>query len=165
MALAAISRDEFMEAMRSHPELPKERVEHLFKTLDFTGTGQVEYGEFIAATLASQKTSQSATSASLFAAFNTLDVDHDGYISKEDLHKAFSGNLDDDVAESLLRHRDASGRVNYESFQRSIVGLLGEDHERASKAHDMINTLSPTSAHHQHHYKKHAKPKPTEEKV
>ena len=68
-------------------------------------------------------------------------------------------------AESLLRHRDASGRVNYESFQRSIVGLLGENHERASKAHDMINTLSPTSAHHQHHYKKHAKPKPTEEKV
>merc|ERR1711990_1337022 len=92
-----ISKEEFAKAMECHPELHPKRVEHLFETLDFSGTGQIEYNAFIAATLASQD--RLATSKSILAAFNTLDVDHDGYITKADLHDAFSGQLDDAFAE------------------------------------------------------------------
>ena len=80
----------------AHPELATERVEHLFNVCNFSGTGQIEYAEFVAATLASQK--QCATGNSILAAFNTLDVDHDGFISLSDLHEAFSGQLEHDLA-------------------------------------------------------------------
>ena len=103
-----ISREEFMDAMSAHPELPKERVEQMFKALDFSGTGQIEYAEFIAATLASQGSTKVSCKNSIQAAFTTLDVDHDGFITLKDLHDAFSGQIDDAVAESLLKHRDAS---------------------------------------------------------
>ena len=129
-----------MEA--AHPELATERVEHLFNVCNFSGTGQIEYAEFVAATLASQK--QCATGNSILAAFNTLDVDHDGFISLSDLHEAFSGQLEDDLAESLLTHRDESGRVDFESFKRSILGLLAETNGEVKNSHSRAQSVIAT---------------------
>jgi len=135
-----ISKEEFMKAMTSHPELTNERLEHLFSSLDTQSKGEIDYSQFIAATLGSQQ--RLATGSSILAAFNTLDFDHDGFISQSDLQEAFSGQLDSAMIDKLLSHRDASGRVNFDSFRSSIVALLQES-DHAEHAQSVIDALSP----------------------
>ena len=111
-------------------------------SVDFAHDGEIKYSEFIAATLASQQ--RLATGSSILAAFNTLDFDHDGYITRQDLHEAFSGQLDAKVCDKLLHNRDDSGRVNFESFKQAIVSLLTESNGKdAADAQGLIDALSP----------------------
>jgi len=137
-----ISMSEFKQALQtSHPELSEERVEAMFKSLDFESKGEIEYLEFVAATMSSQK--NLAGSNSILAAFNVLDVDHDGVITKADIAKAFSGQIDDKVADALMKHRNESGAVNFKSFERAILAMIKESGEHADGAHHVIRTLSP----------------------
>ena len=53
----------------------------MFHDMDIDHSGEVDYSEFLSATLSAQKHSN----ASVMAAFNTLDADRDGYITKSDL--------------------------------------------------------------------------------
>jgi len=136
-----ISLAEFKQGVTAaHPEMPEEKVEAMFKSLDFEKTGEIEYVEFIAATLASQKNLH--TDSSIMAAFNVLDANHDGKITKQDLDTAFSGQLDPRVSEALLKHRDDSGSVNFESFERALLSMFTEA-ESAEHAHHVVRTLSP----------------------
>jgi len=117
-----ISRDEFKKAMLMHPEIPPEKIDHLFNDMDIDHSGEVDYSEFLSATLSAQKHSN----ASVLAAFNTLDSDHDGFITKQDLVTALDGQMDGKSIENMLQHADASGRVNFQTFKRIVLhGLKG----------------------------------------
>jgi Ca2+-binding EF-hand superfamily protein len=65
----------------------------LFQDMDIDHSGEVEYSEFIAATQSAQKHS----TASMMAAFNTLDTDKDGYITRQDLVIALDHQMDNKV--------------------------------------------------------------------
>ena len=82
----------------------------MFMDMDIDGSGEVDYSEFLSATLSAQKHSN----ASILAAFNTLDADGDGFITKQDLIKALDGQMEEKKMLDMLQHADSSGRVNFQ---------------------------------------------------
>ena len=101
--------------------------------IDFSlaDTCQVDYSEFLSATLASQNVKGTIEGPSILSAFSRLDTDGDGFITKEDIHAAFEGQLDDAEVAKMLRHQDPSGRLNYQGFKRMMLddmtGAAGAD--------------------------------------
>lgn len=61
-------------------------IDQLFQQLDFNNTGQINYSEFLAATV-DKKTA--LKNANLLFAFNYFDIENKGYITKEDLKEVF----------------------------------------------------------------------------
>lgn len=68
--------------------------------MDIDHSGEVDYSEFLSATLSAQKHSN----ASIMAAFNTLDHDKDGYITKADLVASLDGQMPIQNIEQMLQH-------------------------------------------------------------
>lgn len=126
-----ISLSEFKKAMELHPEIPQEKVESMFADMDVNASGEVDYSEFLSATLASQNVKGTIEGPSILSAFSRLDTDGDGFITKEDIHAAFEGQLDDAEVAKMLRHQDPSGRLNYQGFKRMMLddmtGAAGAD--------------------------------------
>jgi len=112
-----ISLDEFKHAMAMHPEIPDEKVEKMFTDMDSTHSGEIDYTEFLAATVSSQKV---VASGSIKSAFAMLDCDGDGYITKPDLENAFDGCLAEKSLGRFLHCSDESGRISYDSFKKML---------------------------------------------
>ena len=72
---------------------------------------QVDYSEFLSATLSAQKHGD----ASILAAFNTLDFDQDGYITRDDVVAALDGQMTESAIVEMLQHADATGKVNFQA--------------------------------------------------
>ena len=108
---------EFKEAMSLHTEVSPEHVEQMFHDMDMDHSGEVDYSEFLSATLSAQKHSKE----SIMAAFNTLDSDKDGFITKSDLVTALDGQMTVESIEQMLQHADASGRVNFQTFKSVVL--------------------------------------------
>ena len=85
--------------------------------MDIDHSGEVDYSEFLSATLSAQKHSN----ASIMAAFTTLDSDRDGFITKQDLITALDGQMSVESIEKMLQHADASGRVDFQVFKRVVL--------------------------------------------
>ena len=69
-----LSLDEFKAAMALHPDVPQDRVEQIFNTMDHEGSGEVDYSMFLSAMLGRRRSLVSNTN-SIMAAFTTLDTD------------------------------------------------------------------------------------------
>merc|ERR1711998_495332 len=96
---------------------PDEKVEKMFTDMDSTHSGEIDYTEFLAATVSSQKV---VASGSIKSAFAMLDCDGDGYITKPDLENAFDGCLAEKSLGRFLHCSDESGRISYDSFKKMI---------------------------------------------
>merc|ERR1719327_1022929 len=103
--------------MALHPEVPQDRVVQMFHDMDIDHSGEVDYSEFLSATLSAQKQSN----ASIMDAFNKLDNDRDGFITKPDLVAALDGQMKTVDIDQMLQHADATGRVNYQTFKRIVL--------------------------------------------
>jgi Ca2+-binding EF-hand superfamily protein len=111
----------------------------MFHDMDIDHSGEVDYSEFLSATLSAQKHSN----ASVMAAFNTLDADRDGYITKSDLVSALDGQMTLDNIEVMLQHADQSGKVNFQTFKRIVLhGMKGSS---ASPTH-VISSVAAKAA-------------------
>ncbi len=117
-----LSLAEFRNAMSLRNDIPTEHIENMYRDLDVNSSGEIDYSEFLSATLNSQQESVGGTS--LLTAFNMLDDDGDGYIDKEDIHKAFEGNINEAEVEDMLRHSDKSGRVTFQGFKRMMLNEM-----------------------------------------
>ena len=111
-------------------QVPAERVEQMFHDMDIDHSGEVDYSEFLSATLSAQKHSN----ASIMAAFNTLDSDKDGFITKQDLITSLDGQMEVANIEAMLQHADATGRVNFQTFKRIVLHGLRTDKNAAPKS-------------------------------
>merc|ERR1719409_821497 len=103
--------------MALHPEVPKDRVEQMFHDMDIDHSGEVDYSEFLSATLSAQKHSN----ASIMAAFTTLDSDKDGFITKQDLVTALDGQMNIESITKMLEHADETGKVNFQTFKSVVL--------------------------------------------
>ena len=63
-----------------------EQIEKIFSRFDFNKNGEINYSEFMAATVDKKK---ALTKANLQFAFHYFDADNEGYITKQDLHEVF----------------------------------------------------------------------------
>lgn len=75
-------------------EVSQDQIERMYNNMDVDGSGEIDYTEFLSATLSAQKHSN----ASILNAFTTLDADGDGFITKEDISESLDGQMSEGQA-------------------------------------------------------------------
>lgn len=108
---------EIQTGMKNHQiELPEDFIETL-KSVDTDGSGQIDYTEFIAASLTKQQYSRKEM---IWAAFRKFDKDGDGQITKQELKEVLKeddGKIAALIAEADL---DGDGNISYDEFAGMI---------------------------------------------
>ena len=66
--------------------IPQEDLDEIFKSIDFKKNGQINYSEFLAATVDKR---MALTMQNLWFAFHHFDVDNSGYITEAGLQEVF----------------------------------------------------------------------------
>merc|ERR1712166_788326 len=89
-------------------------LEEIMKQVDSDGSGNIDYTEFIAATITSK---QYAKREVMWAAFRTFDSDGDGMITKDEL-KVVLSDADDDVLSRMIAEVDLNGdgTIDFDEF-------------------------------------------------
>jgi calcium-dependent protein kinase len=99
-------------------ELSDGALDLMFQQVNFSGSGAIEYSEFVASTLMEQKL---VDDTKLMAAFKMFDRDDKGYISNTDLKDVLS--LDDDMEDYIIHKlihqvdHNNDGKIQFEEFQ------------------------------------------------
>merc|ERR1719487_1263294 len=118
-----LSLDEFRKAMVH--QLPEDKVDRIFRAMDLSRGGEVDYTEFLSAAL-NQK--RNLKSPSISGAFSLLDTDHDGYITARDLSALLGESLSKEEVASMLASPSVGargGKLAYEEFK--FLMLRGND--------------------------------------
>merc|ERR1719240_1468388 len=125
-SLAVESLKEFA-GMGKLKKAPKE-LEELLKNIDNDGSGEIDYMEFIAATMDRQKYVQEDV---CWQAFKTFDLDGSGTITKDEMMQVFrSGAVSDVISmpasevDKLIQEADLNGdgEIDFEEFMAMIAG-------------------------------------------
>jgi len=120
--------------MATHPELEVREIEKIYQDMDIDHSGEVDYMEFLSATIASQRGVDDPPS--MMAAFAVLDEDNDGYVTKQDITKLL-GDLYTEV--QVTDMLGESGRLNFEQFKTLMV----QEQIRSSQ----VSEASSSSSH------------------
>lgn len=115
-----ITHDEFLQGLKK-TAIPDSEVEKMFSAVDQDHTGHIKYAEFIAA-CASEKTL--LDQRNLISAFNALDIDGDGTITKAELKKLLGKDVNDAALDKLIAQCDfhKDGMITKEEFIRAMRG-------------------------------------------
>jgi len=92
----------------------------MFRVSDMDGTGQIDYEEFIAAMLDSNRVAKRPEAVR--KSFEELDKDGDGFITAEDLVKVMPRGSSIELAREMLNEVDKNndGRVDYNEFKQMM---------------------------------------------
>lgn len=129
-----IDAEELAEAMKkSNLSVPASEIDRIIREIDYKGNHQINYSEFLAATLHTKKILNNSRMLVLFKEF---DVDNSGYITREDLRQAFEKFdkpiTEEEIEEIIEKHDYArDGRICYEEFKFMMLGV-DEVYETAS---------------------------------
>jgi calcium-dependent protein kinase len=110
------------ELLRALPKHDEEKNKALFNSLDVDSSSEIDYSEFLAATLAGSSVWQDALQAEelLRKTFTRFDQDGSGKIDAEELGSALGNALEDlDGIEKVIHDVDSSGdgQIDYEEFR------------------------------------------------
>jgi Ca2+-binding EF-hand superfamily protein len=99
-------------------ELSDEEVNTIFKRVNFSGSGSIEYSEFVVASLMSKDL---LNDGKLKAAFEEFDMDGNGYIDLKELKSILlmDDDMDDYVINKIIKQvdQDGDGHISYEEFK------------------------------------------------
>lgn len=114
-----ISYDEFKAGIRDKCSLSDEETKHLFDSIDVNQNGHIMYTEFIAATLEAQGFVDEERIAE---AFERLDIDNSGYISRQNMLDFLGGDAKmDDIIEMLRESdEDNDGQSTFRLLQLAL---------------------------------------------
>lgn len=109
-----ITLDEFQKALSSS-DYSEEEIKAIFRKVDVNQTDVINYTEFLAATLETQGAIEEYR---LAEAFDAIDSDDSGYISRENLRNILGSRSDESYIDKLIGEADfrKDGRVSYEEF-------------------------------------------------
>merc|ERR1712039_927900 len=97
--------------------------------LDTDGSGKIDWSEFVASMMDKRNYE---TEAALWKAFQKLDLDHDGFITKAELKTVLSGASDDmgedglskiaAEVEKIMKESDTNGddKISFDEFKASV---------------------------------------------
>ena len=110
---------EALNKMQSMKDTDEQEKEDIIKSLDTDKSQKIEYNEFLTACL-EQKTY--LREEYLIDAFNMLDYDGSGKISKEEIKKAINGDISDEALNKLIKDfdLDGDGEIDYKEF---LIGM------------------------------------------
>jgi len=95
-------------------EQARETASHIIKQLDQDGDGQISKAEWWDARLATKFQNDSI----IRQQFNRIDDNGDGYITHDELHKLFNGQLTEDLIKQMIKEVDKNddGKISFEEF-------------------------------------------------
>ena len=123
-----ISMDEFKAALGDFDEYSEEDIHDMFGHIDVNKNGKIIYTEFIAATL---ELHGRVEEKRLADAFDHIDDDDSGYISKENLQKLLGGTPE--RIKSLIESADTDGdgKISFDEFlvmfRKENIAAVGEE--------------------------------------
>lgn len=98
-------------------QLTDQEVDELFAKVDADGSGEIEYSEFVVATLNEKNL---LSNNKLQTAFKMFDKDGGGTISVDEIKEvlSFGQNLDEHIIQQIINQVDANGdgEISYEEF-------------------------------------------------
>lgn len=108
-------------------KLSKDDIKNMIQELDKDGNGTIEYSEFVQ--MMTQPASRDADDFELREAFKCIDLDGNGYISRDELRDAVKKIMStdkklsvDDVEEMMTEaDEDGNGLIDYDEFVRILV--------------------------------------------
>lgn len=99
-------------------DISEEDLDVMFHQVNFSGSGAIEYSEFVASTLMEKNL---VDDTKLKAAFKMFDRDGKGYISNEDLKAVLclDDGMDEYIVHKIIRQVDQNkdGKIQFEEFQ------------------------------------------------
>lgn len=99
----------------------------MMKACDLNGDGKIDYTEFIAA---AYEKSLLLSSQNLRSAFNMMDENGDGSLTKEELMKVFGAGAVSERGEQIWDEiiasidQDSDGEVTYAEFESAMKSVL-----------------------------------------
>ncbi|KAJ9522840.1 hypothetical protein QJQ45_023626 [Haematococcus lacustris] len=103
--------------------IAESEMQELFHASDIDGTGQIDYEEFIAAMLDSNRVAR--RKEAVRKSFEELDKDGDGFITAEDLVKVMPRGSSIELAREMVEEvdRNGDGRVDYNEVRKTGAAL------------------------------------------
>ncbi|KAG2436595.1 hypothetical protein HYH02_011532 [Chlamydomonas schloesseri] len=100
--------------------IDESEMQDLFHASDIDGSGQIDYEEFIAAMLDSNRVAR--RKEAVRKSFEELDKDGDGFITAEDLVKVMPRGSSIELAREMVNEVDKNndGRVDYAEFEKMM---------------------------------------------
>ncbi len=121
-----ISAHELRDALNeANVKYHEEDLDKIISEIDYHGHNQINYSEFLAATMSIKKI---LTSDRLYAMFRQFDADGSGYITPQDIAEAMqklghkiSG---EDIHDIMKKHAvEKEDRISFEEFKKIFEGL------------------------------------------
>ena len=126
-----LTKEDLMTAFAKtgrNPEEAEQIVEQIMKNADKTGSGEIDYSEFLTASISKRKF---FTEERLTMAFKLFDHDEKGYISTQDLNEIFNNGvfkgIDEGIWSAMIKeaaqHADtdeseaSEGRITFDNFK------------------------------------------------
>lgn len=99
----------------------------MFAKVDADGNGEIDYSEFVIATMNEKSL---LSNNKLETAFKMFDKDGGGSISTEEIKQvlSFGQNLDENVINAIIKQVDENGdgEISYEEFQAMMVKNMSD---------------------------------------
>lgn len=126
-----ISLDQFRAALSSS-KYSDEDLRKMFYSVDVNKNNVINYTEFLAACLEAQGELEEHR---LAEAFDLIDSDDSGYISRENLRQILGKNRDDKSIDALIAEADVdrNGRISYQEFLQLFAQ---QNRRRVSKIYE-----------------------------
>mmetsp|Transcript_16532 Transcript_16532/g.33179 ORF Transcript_16532/g.33179 Transcript_16532/m.33179 type:complete len:322 (-) Transcript_16532:1234-2199(-) len=134
----AISYKGFKAAL-SKFNYTEEELDRMFRSVDVNDDGCIFFTEFLAATL---ETMGRIEEHRLAEAFDRLDEDHTGYISRENLRHILGRKCTEEYLEKLMAEVDAdrNGKITYNEFLAVFMQQKREEIQEIYDADDRVMT-------------------------
>lgn len=120
-----ITLQEFTTALSSS-DYSEEEIKAIFQKVDVNKNDVINYTEFLAATLETQGAIEEYR---LAEAFDAIDSDDSGYISRENLRTILGDRSDEKFIDQLIAEADfrRDGRISYEEFLQLFAQTKHEE--------------------------------------
>ena len=128
-----LCKSEFREALKG-VDITDDAVEQLFERIDVNSSGELEYSEFISASL----NPSFMHAPSIRSAFSIIDRNQDGTISVQELRNILGDEYSEAELATMLKERGAPDSITYDDFQ----SILLADMSNTGRADGIIASLS-----------------------
>ncbi|CAM9178675.1 unnamed protein product [Scytosiphon promiscuus] len=128
----AISLEELRTVLCEHG-VDVAEVDRVFGAVDMDSSGRLHYMEFLAATIEARGYIEEE---SLKDAFERLDVDSTGFISRDNLKAVLGKTYDNALIDKMLEEGDSSlsGSIEWEDFLGLMRPVVAQEHRKEAEA-------------------------------